>query len=68
MMPISILPATSQIVRLSALNLTRRADMQGRGVQIFGSKLTLAKDCQKEWPSERGNQVVAEMVRNRGLN
>ena len=37
-------------------------------VQIFGSELTLAKYCQKEWPSERGNQAVAEMVRNRALN
>jgi hypothetical protein len=24
-------------------------------VQIIGSELTLAKDCQKEWPNERGN-------------
>jgi hypothetical protein len=37
-------------------------------VQIFGKELTLAKYCQKEWPSERANQAVAEMVRNRGPN
>ena len=37
-------------------------------VQIFGSELTLAKYCQKEWPSERGNQAVAEIVRNRAVN
>jgi hypothetical protein len=37
-------------------------------VQIFGDELTLAKYCQKERPTERGNQVVAEMVRSRGLN
>jgi hypothetical protein len=32
-------------------------------VQIFGDPLTLAKYSQKEWPSERGNQVVGEMLR-----
>jgi hypothetical protein len=37
-------------------------------VQIFGSELTLAKYCQKEWPSERGKQAIDEMMRNRGLN
>ena len=37
-------------------------------VQIFGSELTQANYCQKEWPSERGNQAVSEMVRNRALN
>jgi hypothetical protein len=37
-------------------------------VQIFGNELTLAKYCAKEWPNERGNQVVAEMVWARGLN
>jgi hypothetical protein len=30
--------------------------------------LALAKYCQKERPSERAGQVVAEKVRNRGLN
>jgi hypothetical protein len=37
-------------------------------VQIFGDELTRGKYCQKERPTERGNQVVAEMVRSRGLN
>jgi hypothetical protein len=37
-------------------------------VQIFGDELTLAKYCQKEWPTERMDQIVASMVRNRGLN
>jgi hypothetical protein len=37
-------------------------------VRIFGSELTLAKYCQKEWPSARADQAVSEMVRNRGLN
>ena len=37
-------------------------------VQIFGNELTLAKYCQKEWPGERANQAVNEMVRNRRLN
>jgi hypothetical protein len=41
-------------------------DFFGR-VQVFGDGLTLAKYCQKEWPSERAGQAVAEMVRNRGL-
>jgi hypothetical protein len=36
--------------------------------QIFGDELTPAKYCQKEWPTERGSQVVAEMDRNPGLN
>jgi hypothetical protein len=37
-------------------------------VQIFGDELTLAKCCQKEWPNERLDQVVASMIRNRDLN
>jgi hypothetical protein len=37
-------------------------------VQVFGTELALAKYCQKEWPSERVDQAVAEMVRNRRLN
>jgi hypothetical protein len=37
-------------------------------VQIFGDELTPAKYGQKEWPTERGSQVVAEMDRNPGLN
>jgi hypothetical protein len=37
-------------------------------VQIFGDALTLAKYCQKEWPSESIDQLVAEIVRGRGLN
>jgi hypothetical protein len=35
--------------------------------EFFGADLALAKYCQKEWPSERAGQAVAEMVRNRGL-
>jgi hypothetical protein len=37
-------------------------------VQIFSDALTLAKYCQKEWPNERLDQLVADVVRNRGLN
>jgi hypothetical protein len=37
-------------------------------VQSFGDTLALAKYCQKEWPSERIDQIVASMVRNRGIN
>jgi hypothetical protein len=37
-------------------------------VQIFGDALTLAKYCQKEWPSESIDRLVAEIVRGRGLN
>jgi hypothetical protein len=37
-------------------------------VRVFRTGLALAKYCQKEWPSERAGQAVAEMVRNRGLN
>jgi hypothetical protein len=37
-------------------------------MRIFGSELTLAKCRQKRCPSERANQAVAEMMRNRGLN
>jgi hypothetical protein len=32
-------------------------------VQVFGTELALAKYCQKEWPSEHMDQVVAEMKR-----
>jgi hypothetical protein len=35
-------------------------------VQVFGTELALAKYCQKEWPSEKMDQGVAEM--KRGLN
>jgi hypothetical protein len=35
-------------------------------VQVFGTELALAKYCQKEWPSEHTDQVIAEM--KRGLN
>jgi hypothetical protein len=37
-------------------------------VQIFGSGLAFAKFCQKEWPSENVDRVVAGIVRKRGLN
>jgi hypothetical protein len=37
-------------------------------VQIFGDLLTRAKYCQKEWPSERGEQSLDELMGNRGLN
>jgi hypothetical protein len=37
-------------------------------VQIFGDELAFAKCCQKEWPDERINQVVAGIIRKRGLN
>jgi hypothetical protein len=35
-------------------------------VQVFGTELALAKYCQKEWPSEHMDEVIAEM--RRGLN
>jgi hypothetical protein len=35
-------------------------------VQIFGNELTIAKYCQKEWPSERADQAVSEVVRRAG--
>jgi hypothetical protein len=37
-------------------------------VQIFGNELAFGKYCQKEWPSPKLDQIVADMVRNRGLN
>jgi hypothetical protein len=37
-------------------------------VQSFGDALTLAKYCQKEWPSANIDRVVAALVRERGLN
>lgn len=37
-------------------------------VQIFGDELAFAKYCQKEWPDERMNQVVAGIISKRGLN
>jgi hypothetical protein len=37
-------------------------------VQIFGSELTPAKYCQKEWPGESIDRAVTELVRERGLN
>jgi hypothetical protein len=37
-------------------------------VQIFGDELAFAKYCQKEWPDERMNQVVAGIIHRRGLN
>jgi hypothetical protein len=35
-------------------------------VQIFGGELAFAKFCQKEWPSENVDRVVAGIVRKRG--
>jgi hypothetical protein len=37
-------------------------------VQIFSSELAFVKYCQKEWPSEGINQVVAGLISKRGLN
>jgi hypothetical protein len=37
-------------------------------VHIFGDELAFAKYCQKEWPNENIDRVVASIVRNRGLN
>jgi hypothetical protein len=37
-------------------------------VQIFGDTLTLAKYCQKEWPTERIDRLVAYLIRSRRLN
>jgi len=37
-------------------------------VQIFSDELAFAKYCQKEWPNQRMGQVVANIIRNRGLN
>jgi hypothetical protein len=37
-------------------------------VQIFSDELAFAKYCQKEWPDERMNQVVAGFINKRGLN
>ena len=34
----------------------------------FWQRVDASKYCQKEWPTERGKQAVAEMVRHRGLN
>jgi hypothetical protein len=42
-------------------------DFFGR-VQLFGDGLTLAKYCQKEWPGEKIDQLVADVIRSRGLN
>jgi hypothetical protein len=35
-------------------------------VQVFGTELALAKYCQKKWPGEYMDEVIAEM--KRGLN
>ena len=37
-------------------------------VQIIDDTLMPAKYRQKDWPSERIDQVVADMARNRGVN
>jgi hypothetical protein len=37
-------------------------------VQIFGHEPAFAKYCQKEWPDDRMNQVVAGIISKRGLN
>ena len=42
-------------------------DFFGR-VQVFGDGLTLAKYCQKEWPGEGIDRLVADLIRSRGLN
>jgi hypothetical protein len=36
-------------------------------VQIFSDELAFAKCCQKEWPNQRMDQVVVNIVRKRGL-
>jgi hypothetical protein len=35
---------------------------------LFGDELAFAKYCQKEWPTENVDRVVASVVRNRWLN
>jgi hypothetical protein len=35
-------------------------------VQIFGTELALAKYCQKEWPRQYKDEVIAEMKRGLG--
>jgi hypothetical protein len=37
-------------------------------VQIFGDELAFTKYCQKEWPSDSINKVVAGLISRRGLN
>jgi hypothetical protein len=37
-------------------------------VQIFSDEPTFAKYCQKEWPNQRMDQVVANIMGKRGLN
>ena len=37
-------------------------------MQIFGNELAFAKYCQKEWPSETINQVVAGLISKHELN
>jgi hypothetical protein len=36
-------------------------------VQIFGDRLTLAKYCQKEWPSDGIDRLVTDLMRSLGL-
>ena len=37
-------------------------------VQIFGDELAFGKYVQKEWPNGKMDRVVANIIRNRGLN
>jgi glutamine cyclotransferase len=37
-------------------------------VQIFSNEPAFAKYCQKEWQNHRVDQVVANIMRKRGLN
>lgn len=58
-------PLLAQIDR-TALIMTRETHFDR--VRIFGNELAFAKYCQKEWPDERMNQVVAGIIRKRRLN
>jgi hypothetical protein len=37
-------------------------------VQIFSDALVFAKYCKKEWPSERINEVVVDIIHSHGPN
>jgi hypothetical protein len=63
-----ILDVTQNYMAASVNRLTLISSLEElfARVQVFGTKLALAKYCQKEWPGEHMDEAVAEM--KRGLN
>ena len=66
-----VTPAYVQDILVAHINRTgliMELEMDFGRVQVFSDEPGFAKYCQKEWPNQRMDQVVANIMRKRGLN